>query len=298
MMSEFVCFPGQHLLWVGFRTATGGVLLVETSSLGLRIGCDAKCARRFLHRSYGNGLRSQLEVHGGTTVFKLVHRVPRWLRCVSPVPRHVVSKCEESGKDKWSCPGRFLICQETVASNPKIRQRLQILAITARHWVFITALEPYPIVSSGIRMNLLHHGAVYQERPMNPNKPVGLKFLHQIRNRFPQQVRRRSLQEQYVIPLGVNGDDLERIDKNNSSLCLDGNSWRAGSRRVLNNWKSAKHFDCPWSGVLCAAFQSLLPLPLLTWPKHRDSLSPNCYPAPLLALGGRLEFHRHTALPS
>jgi hypothetical protein len=93
---------------------------------------------------------------------------------------------------------------------------------------------------------------------MNPDKPVGLEFLHQTRNRLSQEVRRRSFQEQYIIAFGVNGHDLERIDEKNSSLCLDGNSWRAGSHRVLKNWKSAKHFDYPLSGLLCAAVQSLL----------------------------------------
>src|SRR5579864_5620778 len=94
---------------------------------------------------------------------------------------------------------------------------------------------------------------------MNPDKPVRLEFYQQIRNRFPQQVSRRPSLQQCVISLGVNRDDLERINQNNSPPCLDGNSWWAWSRRAPKDGKSVTHFHRPLSSVLLhGAFQSFV----------------------------------------
>src|SRR5215470_2431473 len=134
--------------------------------------------------------------------------------------------------DCW-CQSLLSIEKEVARTDPELRERSKIVLIRARDCVFSAAFYAEAIFSRGIRSNLFHKRAVYDHGAMNANESEWFEFFRYRGNGFAQKIRARFLLKQHIVAFGQNGDNIPRLEKDDSSLYLDSNPRRRSSGDFL-----------------------------------------------------------------
>src|SRR5260370_19048143 len=102
------------------------------------------------------------------------------------------------------------------------------MLFSTRNGELYTPLDAKQILTRAPMLYLFNEGTVHQNGAMNSYESVRFELLRNCGDRLPEQIGARVPLQQHIIPLSLHNRHVRRIDKENPSLCLNGDFGRLG----------------------------------------------------------------------
>src|SRR6266487_1432663 len=115
-----------------------------------------------------------------------------------------------------------LFRHKRVRPDPEPRQRLQIALVCARNSELLSPFDAKYILTRAPGLYLFNEGTVHQNGAMNSYESVRFELLRHCGDRLPEQIGTRVPLQQHIVALSLDSRHVRRIDKEDPSLCLDG----------------------------------------------------------------------------